>query len=65
MALNYGATGESHMNAASYNLDTAEDVDYDYLPLPEVDESFLDPLDGKQIATEGWLYQMYMNVSAF
>jgi len=47
MASGYGAMGDSGMNgdAGPIALVDEEDEEYDYLPLPEVDEDFLDPLD--------------------
>ena len=54
MAMNYGATGQSDMRLSgpgpsgddvSLGPYDDEDDEYDYLPLPEVDEDFFDDDD--------------------
>jgi len=47
MAAIYGATGESRQTRSLDQGPSFDfDEEYDYLPLPDVDENYIDPTDG-------------------
>ena len=60
----YGATGQSRMVGRSTTFDLSDnedDAEYEYLPLPEVDEDYLDHVDkrtGKSAEEQFEMYQL-------
>jgi hypothetical protein len=69
MAANYGATGQSAAvqrtltkSEGSFDLyDSQEDEEYEYLPLPDIDENFLDNDNTDGSRREGSKQRLFVN----